>query len=423
MRKLISSLFGGSGIAPETRGEAFSLDNPFVAEVLGGAGPTVAGVTVGLETALKCSTALACIKIIAETLAQLPCHLYRKTGTDDRERATDHAAYRLVAKMANPWTPASEFRLIVGTHLAAAGNGYGFVVRNDAGQPVELIQLDSRKVAVKQNPITLEPVYTVTTEDGQTREYSRRDVFHVRGVGLDTFKGASPVHLAREAIGLSLTLENHCAGLFGRGAKPSGILKHPKTVGDTVFKRLKANFAGWYTGNANAGRTMILEDGLEFQQLQLSSVDAQTLEMRRHQIGEVSRFWRIPLHMLNELDRATHNNAEAMGQQFLTFCLLPILRSWCDALALSLLTEDERETLYFEFLLDDLARADLAARMAAYGTAISHSIMNPDEVRAKENMPPIPDGSGKVFTRPVNAAPVPPDGTPPAAAPAGGNAQ
>jgi len=406
MRKFFTAFFGNTTPAPETRGEAYSLDNPFVAHVLGGAGPTVAGVDVGLATALKCSVSHACIRIVAETLAQLPVHLYRRKG-DDRERATDHPAYRLVAKMANPWTPASEFRLIVGTHYAAAGNGYGFIVRDDAGRPVELIQLDSRNVAVKQNPLTLEPVYTVTTEDGQTRDHSRRDVFHVRGMGLSVYKGESPVTLAREAIGLALTLETHCAGLFGRGAKPSGILKHPKAIGETTFKRLKASFSGWYTGNANAGRTMILEDGVEFQQLQLSSVDAQTLEMRRHQIAEVSRFWRIPLTMLNELDRATHNNAEAMGQQFIAFCLLPILRLWTDALALSLLTEDEREEYYFEFLLDDLARAEIAKRFEAYSKAINSGVLNPNEARSMENRPGYQ--GGEVFTRPVNTAPVPPD--------------
>nr|WP_255542450.1 phage portal protein [Azospirillum sp. INR13] len=416
---MITAIFGNpdqapanTGPAPETRGEAFSLDNPYVAEVLGGAGPTVAGVNVGLESAMKCSAALACIKIIAETLAQLPVHLYRKTGTDGRERASDHPAHALVSKAANPWTPAGEFRLIVATHLAAAGNGYAFVNRDAAGRPVELIQLDSRKVGVKQNPLTLEPIYTVAMEDGQTRDYGRADIFHVRGVGLSVYKGESPVHLAREAIGLALTLETHCAGLFGRGAKPSGVLKHPKSLSDTVLGRLKAGFSNWYTGNANTGRTMILEEGMTFEPLQLTSADAQTLEMRRHQIGEISRFWRIPLHMLNELERATHSNAEAMGQQFLTFCLLPILRSWCDALALSLLTEAERETHYFEFLIDDLARADIAARFEAYSKAINSGVLNPNEARSKENLPSYQ--GGETFMRPVNTAPAPTEGSAPA---------
>lgn len=391
--------------APEQRGEGFDLNNPYVAHALGALGPTVAGENVTAETALRCSTVFACVRIISETLAQLPVHLYRKKGDDDRERAVDHPAYRLAAKAANPWTPASEFRLIVGAHFATVGNGYAFVNKDAAGQPVELIQLDARQVAVKLNPLTLEPVYTVTLPDGTPREYGRADIFHVRGVGLDTYKGVSTVNLAREAIGLALTLEKHCAGLFGRGAKPSGILKHAKTMTDPVLKRIRAQFSGWFVGGANAGKTLILEDGTEFQQLQLSSVDAQTLEMRRHQVAEISRYWRIPLHMLNDLERATHNNAESMGQQFLTFCILPILKLWCDALALSLLTEDERETLYFEFLIDDLARAEILKRFEAYSKAINSGVLNPNEARGMENRPGY--AGGETFMRPVNTAPAP----------------
>nr|WP_246500007.1 phage portal protein [Azospirillum soli] len=368
-------------------------------------GPTVSGENVTPETALKCSPAFASIKIVAETLAQLPVHLYRKKGDDDRERATDHPAYRLVAKAANAWTPASEFRLILGTHFATAGNAFAFVNRNAAGLAEELIPLDSRLVAVKQDPLTLEPVYTHTPPNGQPRDYTRAEIFHVRGVGLDTYRGASTVTLAREAIGLALTLETHCAGLFGRGAKPSGILRHAKTLGEAAWRRLRAQFTNWYVGGANAGKTMILEEDMKFEQTQLSSVDAQTLEMRRFQIAEISRFWRIPLHMLNDLDRATHNNAEAMGQQFLTYCILPILKLWCDALALSLLTEDEREEYYFEFLVDDLARAEIAKRYEAYSKAINSGVLNPNEARAMENRPGYQ--GGETFMRPVNTAPAP----------------
>ncbi|WP_109118639.1 phage portal protein [Azospirillum sp. TSO22-1] len=389
--------------AVEQRSESYDLTDPYVAFILGGMGPTVAGENVTPDSALRCSAAFACIRIVGETLAQLTPHLYRKKGDDDRERATDHPAYKLVAKAANPWTPASEFRLIVGTHFASVGNGYAFIGRDGGGRPAELIPLDARLVAVKQDPLTLEPIYTVTTPDGQTRDYSRADIFHVRGVGLDVYKGASTVSLAREAIGLALTLEKHCAGLFGRGAKPSGILKHAKTMSDKVFARISGSFSKWYTGGANAGKTMILEDGTEFQQLQLSSVDSQTLEMRRFQIAEISRYWRIPLHMLNDLERATHNNAEAMGQQFLTFCILPILKLWCDALAISLLTEDERETHYFEFLVDDLARAEILKRFEAYGKAIDSGVLNPNEARAMENRPGYE--GGEVYGRSLNYTP------------------
>lgn len=375
----------------------------------GGALPTAAGVSVSPESAMRCSVSFACIKVIAETIEQLTPHLYRRKG-DDRERATDHPVSALVTKAANDWTPASEFRLVLGTHFATHGNAYAFVNRDAAGRVVELIPLDPRTVSVRQDPRTMAPLYMVATGNPElpAREYDRSEILHIRGVGLDVHKGASPVTLGREAIGLSLTLETHCAGLFGRGAKPSGILKHKRKVTPDLMKRLRVSFTQWFGGAANAGKTLILEEDMDFQQLQLSSVDSQTLEMRRFQVEEVSRFWRVPLHLVNEMDRATHANAESMGQQFLTFCMLPILRLWCDAMALTLLTPEERETLYFEFLVDDLARADIAARFTAMSSAISAGILNPNEARAMENRPPY--AGGETFMRPVNTAPAPTSG-------------
>ncbi len=379
-------------------------------EVLtGGALPTAAGVSVSPETAMRCSVSFACIKVIAETIEQLTPHLYRRKG-EDRERATDHPLYALVTKAANDWTPASEFRLVLGTHLATHGNAFAFVNRDGAGRVVELIPLDPRAVSIRQDPRTMAPVYSVATGNPAlpARDYDRSEILHIRGVGLDVHKGASPVTLGREAIGLSLTLEAHCAGLFGRGAKPSGILKVKGKKTPEALQRIRALFTRFYSGADAEHRTMMFDDDMDFTQIQLNSVDAQTLEMRRFQIEEVSRFWRVPLHLVNEMDRATHANAESMGQQFLTFCMLPILRLWCDALAITLLSPDERETLYFEFLVDDLARADIAARFSAMSGAISAGILNPNEARAMENRPPY--AGGETFMRPVNTAPAPTTG-------------
>lgn len=376
-------------------------------EVLtGGALPTAAGVSVSPETAMRCSVSFACIKVIAETIEQLTPHLYRRKG-EDRERATDHPLYALVTKAANDWTPASEFRLVLGTHLATHGNAFAFVNRDGAGRVVELIPLDPRAVSIRQDPRTMAPVYSVATGNPAlpARDYDRSEILHIRGVGLDVHKGASPVTLGREAIGLSLTLEAHCAGLFGRGAKPSGILKVKGKKTPEALQRIRSLFTRFYSGADAEHRTMMFDDDMDFTQIQLNSVDAQTLEMRRFQIEEVSRFWRVPLHLVNEMDRATHANAESMGQQFLTFCMLPILRLWCDALAITLLSPDERETLYFEFLVDDLARADIAARFSAMSGAISAGILNPNEARAMENRPPY--AGGETFMRPVNTAPAP----------------
>lgn len=374
----------------------------------GGALPTAAGMSVSPEAAMRCSVSFACIKVIAETIEQLTPHLYRRTG-DDRERATDHPVSALVTKAANDWTPASEFRLVLGTHFATHGNAYAFVNRDAAGRVVELIPLDPRAVSVRQDPRTMAPVYMVAT--GNTalpaREYDRSEILHIRGVGLDVHKGASPVTLGREAIGLALTLESHCGSLFGNGAKPSGLLKVKGTLGEEQFRRVRAMFSNFYQG-VTGKRIMILSDTMDFQQVQLTSVDSQTLEMRRFQVEEVSRFWRVPLHLIGEMDHATHANAEAMGMQFLQYCMLPILRIWCDAMAITLLTPEERENLYFEFLVDDLARADIAARFEAMSKAISAGILNPNEARAMENRPPY--AGGETFMRPVNTAPAPTTG-------------
>ena len=231
-------------------------------------------------------------------------------------------------------------------------------------------------------------------------------IVHWRGVGAKTYQGDSPVTLGREAIGLALVLERYGASLFGRGAKPAGALKIKKKITDLkVLERLRAQFEQFFGGPENGGKTIILEEDQEFQQLQLTSVDAQFLEQRRFQLAEVSRIWRVPLHFLNELERATHSNAESMGQQFLTFCILPLLRSFVSAHSITLMTPEQRKEYYLEFLVDDLARAEILKRFEAYSKAINSGVLNPNEARAMENRAPY--AGGETFMRPVNTAPAP----------------
>lgn len=370
---------------------------------LGGA-PTAAGIGVGTESAMRSPAVKNAVCVQAETVASLPIHLFRRLPNGGRERADDHPLEAILVDCANAWTPASEFRLVMQTMFALHGNAYAWVGRNGAGQVVELIPLDPRTVSVEVDSSTMEPKYFVTTSNGQRREYSRHDVLHVRGVGSSLYKGDSPVTLGREAIGLSLTLEKHCASLFGRGAKPSGILKSTKALTDPVITRLRSSFDSFFGGGENSGKTLVLEEGLEFSPLQLSSVDSQTLEMRKFQLQEIARIWRIPAHLMGDLERTTHNNAEEMGAQFLSYCLMPILKLWQDAIRITCLTPDERKEYYVEFLVDDLARADLAARFTAYSQAINAGVLSPNECRTMENRGPY--SGGEVFTRPVNTAAV-----------------
>ena len=381
-----------------------SISDPWTVLLLGGHGPTAAGVEVSAETAMRCTPVFASVKVLAESLQLLPLHLYRRQPDGGKERATDHPLYALLSVAANEWTPASEFRMIMTTDLALHGRAYAFVGRDSAGRPVELIRLHPAAVTVERNRLTQEPVYRVNA-DGETREYSRRDIVHLRaiGTGLD---GDSPVVQGREAIAFAMVLERHGAGLFGRGTRASGILKTgARNMSEAVLERLRKSWEAMFQGGANAGKTVILEEGMDFQQLTLTSTDAQFLENRKFQVQEVARLWRVPLHMLGDMERVTHSNAEEMGRQFLEFCVLPLLRTWEDAVTITLLTPAEREEYFAEFLLDELARAALAQRFAAYSQAINAGILSPNECRAMENRGPYV--GGETYMRPVNTAPAP----------------
>lgn len=402
----LRSLLGAS----ERREATGTLRDPWTTFILGGAGPTASGIDVSPETAMRCAPVLGAIRVLSETVSQLPVHLYQRTSDGGRERADNHPVEALLADAANEWLPASEFRLVLQIQLALHGNAYAWVGRTADGAVAELIPLASQNVSVEPDRRTLVPRYIVTDGDGRRLEYDRQSILHIRGVGSSLYVGDSPVRLAREAIALSLVMEKHGARLFGRGARPAGALKHKGRLHDDTAGRLRHSFESMFSGGDNAGRTIILEDGMEFQQMQLSSVDAQFIELRRYQLEEIARIWRIPPVLLGSLERATFSNVEELGQQFISFTMMPILRAWQDSLRLTLLTPEERRAGYFiEFLIDDLARANLAARFTAYSQAIAAGVLNPNEVRSMENRGGYT--GGEVYTRPVNSAPVKRDGS------------
>ncbi|SBW05818.1 Portal protein-like protein [uncultured Alphaproteobacteria bacterium] len=387
---------------------AGGLADPATLALLGGLGPTAAGVSVTPSTALRCPAVFASVKVLAESVASLPVHVYRRTEDGGRERASDHPLEAVLNDAANPWTPASEFRLLMTTALALNGNCYAYANRDRDGRVVELIPLDASAVSVSRNSTTLEPIYRVTEANNQVHEYGRSEIFHVRGIGTSMLTGDSPVLAGREAIGIALAGEILAGSLMANGAQPAGMLKHPKKLAKEILDRLRVAWDSRYTGADKVGKTIILEDGMEFQQLGMTSVDAQFLEQRRFQLEEVARLWRVPLTLLGNLDRATHSNAEQLGQQFLSYCLMPILRLWQDALRLTCLSPEERRDHYVEFLVDDLARADLTARFEAYSKAINSGVLSPNEARGMENRGPY--AGGETYMRPVNTAPAPTSG-------------
>jgi HK97 family phage portal protein len=352
---------------------------------------TAAGIAVAPESALRCMPVYRGVSIRSEVLGSLPFHLYARRADGGKQRATDHPLYRLIHDRPNAWTSAAEFVMALEQDTITHGGGYALA--NRTGDKIhELIRLAPGSVTSKTDDKTLEPSYEVALKDGSKRIYPWQDILHVPALG-----GLSPIKQAREAIGLCLAAEMHAAKLFGNGARPSGVLKFKNRLSETGLARLKASWKN-HTGDG-AGGTAILEEGGEFEPLTFSSVDLQFQELRLFQVQEIARMLGVPPMLLMDFGRATWGNSEQMAQSFLTFTILPRMKLWQGAVSRLLSTDDQAKYLP-EFMVDELVKAEIAARFEAYSKAITNGILNPNEVRAMENRAPY-DG-GDDFRVPMN---------------------
>lgn len=369
---------------------------------------TAAGIFVTPTKALDCTAVAAAVRIRVETLGSLGLFLYKRGADDDRSRASDHPLYNLLHNRPNPWTSSAEFVMQLETDVLLEGAGYAFA--NRVGDKIlELIRLDPLAVTVKRYPATQEPYYEVALSNGGIQRYDWRDILHIPGsINLANRQDARPLSAlrqARQAIGLCMALESHAAKLLGNGARPSGALSTGgKRLDDVAYRRLVKSWRSSHSGE-NAGGTAVFEDGVTFTPITFSSVDLQFSEMRIFQTIEVGRALGVPPPMIFELGRATFANTEELGQAFLTFSLLGRCKLWQGALS-RLLNEAEQASFYAEFEVDGLAKADLAARYAAFAQACGGPFLTANEVRATDNRPSI--AGGEELRPPANATGVTP---------------
>lgn len=359
-----------------------------------GTSSSVTGVSVTPENCHKSPAAYAALAVISQAVAQLPIHVHVRTADGGKERALDHPIYALLADQPNEWTSSYEFRQSMQSAALRYDQGAFAYIGRVAGEIVELVQLPSASVSVETDPLTREPRYRLTQSNGRVRMLDRTDVLHIRAMD-----GVAPLTSAKEAIATSLVMERYAGKLFGKGARPSGALTLPKGLGVDAMKRAMGSWNKAHAGDGSGG-TAFLEDGMTFTPMQFSSVDSQFMELRAQQVIEIARPFRIPPPMLQDYGRATWANAEESGRQFLTLTLMPWLQVWQGAIRRSLLGADERASHTVEFLIDDLVRADLAARMEAYAKAITNGVINPNEARAMENRAPYQGGDE--FRVPMN---------------------
>jgi HK97 family phage portal protein len=345
------------------------------------------GIMVSPETAWRCPIVRGAISILSESIAQLPLLVYERGADDAKVRATSHPLYELLHDAPNDFTSSYEFRRDLQVDLLLHGHGFAHLGRSRAtGQIVEIIRIPPTAVTLEEADDG-SPLYFVTDKQGTRRQIDRVDMLHITATGR-----RSPIDDCREAIGLAIVMERHQAQLYGSGARPGGILKLPGRIPPAQLERLQQDFAQKWGGLAGSGKTLILEDNASYEGLTFSSTDLQHLELRRFQVSEIARAFRIPPHMLADLERTTHNNAEEMGSQFLQLDLMPHITNWEQALRRSLLSPDERQRYTIEFLVDGIARAALAPRYEAFSKAMGAGFMTANEARARENLPPMPGG-------------------------------
>lgn len=370
-----------------------------------GAVPSAAGVSVTPRSAMTCAPVRAAVAAISEPIGTLPLIVYKRNADGSKERATDHPIHALLHDQVNDWTSASDFReQLTRDALLYPFGGIAYIARNSEGKPVNLFRLNPEQTVIN---VTIDPFegpqYTIT-EHGKSRVIPGRDILHIPSPALS---GLGLVSEARDAIGLTMLLERHASKLFANGARPSGVLSLKGVLSPDALVKAKAAWLAAHGGD-NAGGTAVIPSDAEWNALTMTSVDAQFLELRKFQIDEIARIFRVPPILLFEYGRATYGNSESMRQDFLDFSLMRWIAAWENEAALKLLTPDERKTYFTEFLVDGFVRSDLVKRTQAFTAAVGGPWMLANEARAAENRAPVAGGD-KLLPPPnatgVSAAP------------------
>ncbi|WP_242221183.1 phage portal protein [Shinella zoogloeoides] len=353
-----------------------------------------AGIAVNASTALRSPTVLGCVRILSEIVGSLPVHVYKRGPDGARDRDQNHDAQAILVQP-NPWTAGSDQRITMMVDCLLHGEAFGRVLRA-RGVPKEVHRLDPSAVTVKIDDRTLEPSYQVAQKVGAPIVLKWRDVIHVQTPGSLLDKPLKLIDLARDAIGLDIAMQRYEGRAFSAGGRPSGLLKVPPK---TPPERRKEIHAAWEEahGGGNVGRTAIIDDSMDWKAISMTMVEADFLQLRKHAAAEINRAFKVPEVLNGVTDRAVWRNVEELSAIFLETALVPWLDTWQAAYSRCLLTPAERATHFLEFKVDALARANLAARYAAYRQACGGSWMTPDEIRKLDNLPPIEGGDKLVL--------------------------
>lgn len=361
-------------------------------------GGSSSGKVVTERSAMQMTAVYACVRILSEAIAGLPLHMYRYKDDGGKEKALDHPLYLLLHDEPNPEMSSFVFRETLMTHLLLWGNAYAQIIRNGKGEVVALYPLMPNKMTVSrdetgqlyytyqksQEELPKDNTYTVTLHPS--------DVLHIPGLGFDGLVGYSPIAMAKNAIGLAIATEEYGSKFFANGAAPSGVLEHPGTIKDP--QRVKESWMSQFGGPANSNKIAVLEEGLKYTPISISPEQAQFLETRKFQINEIARIFRVPPHMVGDLEKSSFSNIEQQSLEFVKYTLDPWVVRWEQSIQRTLLTPEEKKTYFVKFNVEGLLRGDYQSRMSGYATARQNGWMSANDIRELENLDRIPAEDG-----------------------------
>ena len=353
-------------------------------------GSSSAGKRVNERSAMQMTAVYSCVRILAEAVAGLPLHLYRYKEDGGKEKAIYHPLYLLLHDEPNPEMSSFVFRETLMTHLLLWGNAYAQIIRNGKGEVIALYPLMPDRMTVdRDRDGKLYYEYTVSTDDAPTVKgtvvrLKPSDALHIPGLGFDGLVGYSPIAMAKNAIGMAIACEEYGAKFFANGAAPGGVLEHPGTIKDPG--RVRESWQSTFGGSGNANKIAVLEEGMKFTPIAIPNNEAQFLETRKFQIEEIARMYRVPLHMIGDLDHATFSNVEHLSLDFVKYSLDPWIVRWEQSLQKALLSDSEKGQYFIKFNVDGLLRGDYASRMQGYATARQNGWMSANDIREKEDM-------------------------------------
>lgn len=348
---------------------------------------TSSGMRVSPDSALRLASVYACVRVLSETMASLPLVVYQRRADGGKDKITDHWLYRLLANRPNRFQNPFEWREMLQGHLALRGNAYNQIITNAKGEVVELMPLHPDRIRLELLP-SGEYRYRFTDRFGTESILPRGEVWHLRGLSSDGLMGMSPIELARESLGMALAAQDYGARFFTNDAKPTGgWIEFPGSFKDSEAKKVFRESYQQAQSGANRGKVLVLENGMKFHEVGVTNKDAQFLELRKFQITDVARLFRVPPHMIGDLDRATFSNIEQQSLEFVMHTMTPWAERWEASIESELLLEGDDIEVEFDFA--NLMRGDAASRASYYQSGIQNGWLTRNEARIAENLNPL----------------------------------